>query len=61
MGCASRQMLDAVRHALQLTEDRMNDTPRYSIVAPIFNEEGNIALLFERIDTVMESTGEPGS
>lgn len=33
-------------------------TPRYSIVAPIFNEEGNIALLLERIGKVMESTGE---
>lgn len=36
----------------------MNDTPRYSIVAPIFNEEGNIALLYDRIRQVMESTGE---
>ena len=32
--------------------------PRYSIVAPIFNEEGNIALLLERIQKVMEATGE---
>jgi dolichol-phosphate mannosyltransferase len=32
--------------------------PRYSIVAPIFNEEGNIDLLLERIGKVMESTGE---
>ena len=37
----------------------MNARPRYSIVAPIYNEEGNIALLFERIQKVMESTGEP--
>ncbi len=36
----------------------MNGRPRYSIVAPIYNEEGNIALLFERIQKVMESTGE---
>ncbi len=36
----------------------MNDQPRYSIIAPIFNEEGNIALLHERIVKVMESTGE---
>jgi dolichol-phosphate mannosyltransferase len=36
----------------------MNDRPRYSIVAPIFNEEGNITLLFERIQKVMDSTGE---
>lgn len=32
--------------------------PRYSIVAPIFNEEGNIELLFERISKVMDSTQE---
>ncbi len=36
----------------------MNDRPRYTIVAPIFNEEGNIPLLHERISKVMESTGE---
>ncbi len=36
----------------------MSSRPRYSIVAPIYNEEGNIALLFERIHKVMESTGE---
>lgn len=32
--------------------------PRYSIVAPIYNEEGNIELLHERISKVMDSTGE---
>src|SRR5664279_942618 len=32
--------------------------PRYSIIAPIFNEEGNIALLHDRITKVMDSTGE---
>lgn len=37
----------------------MNDKPVYSIIAPIFNEEGNIALLVERIEKVMDSTGEP--
>jgi dolichol-phosphate mannosyltransferase len=31
---------------------------RYSIVAPIFNEEGNIPLLYERITAVMEGIGE---
>jgi dolichol-phosphate mannosyltransferase len=31
---------------------------RYSIIAPIFNEEGNIPLLLERIQKVMETTGE---
>lgn len=37
----------------------MNDHPKYSIVAPIYNEEGNIPKLYERICTVMDSTGEP--
>lgn len=37
----------------------MTQVPRYSIVAPIYNEEGNIALLYERIRTVMESLEEP--
>src|SRR3990172_1171917 len=31
---------------------------RYSIVAPIYNEEGNIQVLYERIIEVMDSTGE---
>ncbi len=33
--------------------------PTYSIIAPIYNEEGNIPLLYERIKDVMQSTGEP--
>ena len=32
--------------------------PRYSIVAPIYNEEDNIELLYKRICEVMDSTGE---
>ncbi|RMF79459.1 MAG: glycosyltransferase [Chloroflexi bacterium] len=32
--------------------------PVISIIAPIYNEEGNIALLYERITAVMEQTGE---
>lgn len=36
----------------------MSEKPRYSIVAPIYNEEGNIQLLYDRISAVMESTGE---
>ncbi len=32
--------------------------PVFSIVAPIYNEEGNIDLLHERISQVMDSTGE---
>ncbi len=36
----------------------MNDRPRYSIIAPMFNEEGNIALLYDRIAKVMNSTEE---
>ncbi len=38
--------------------NNLHDSPRYSIIAPIFNEEGNIALLVERIQKVMDSTGE---
>jgi polyisoprenyl-phosphate glycosyltransferase len=36
----------------------MDDRPRYSIVAPIYNEEGNIQILYDRICQVMNSTGE---
>lgn len=36
----------------------MSDRPRYSIVAPIYNEEGNIQLLYDRICAVMDTTGE---
>ncbi|MGQ9886959.1 MAG: glycosyltransferase [Aggregatilineales bacterium] len=36
----------------------MSERPRYSIVAPIYNEEGNIRVLYERISAVMDSTGE---
>lgn len=35
-----------------------SNQPRYSIIAPIYNEEGNIDLLYERITAVMDSTGE---
>jgi dolichol-phosphate mannosyltransferase len=36
----------------------MVERPVYSIVAPIYNEEGNIQVLYDRICGVMESTGE---
>ncbi len=36
----------------------MGDRPRYSIIAPIYNEEGNIQILYDRICQVMDSTGE---
>jgi polyisoprenyl-phosphate glycosyltransferase len=36
----------------------MGTAPRYSIVAPIFNEEGNIQKLYERITEVMTASGE---
>lgn len=36
----------------------MSDRPCYSIIAPIYNEEGNIQKLYERISSVMDSTGE---
>lgn len=37
----------------------MSQKPQYSIVAPIYNEEGNIPKLYERISAVMDSTEEP--
>jgi dolichol-phosphate mannosyltransferase len=37
----------------------MTERPRYSIVAPVYNEEGNIPALVDRISAVMNSTGEP--
>ncbi len=37
----------------------MNAKPRYSIIAPIYNEEGNIQTLYDRICGVMDSMGEP--
>jgi dolichol-phosphate mannosyltransferase len=36
----------------------LSEKPRYSIIAPIYNEEGNIQTLYERICEVMDSTGE---
>ena len=36
----------------------MIDRPTYSIVAPVFNEEGNITRLHSEIRRVMDSTGE---
>lgn len=36
----------------------MSQRPRYSIVTPIHDEEGNIPLLYERVCEVMDSTGE---
>jgi len=39
----------------------MSSTPRptYSIVAPVYNEEGNIPRLYNEIKRVMDTTGEP--
>ena len=36
----------------------MSERPIYSIIAPIYNEEGNIPELYRRISEVMNSTGE---
>jgi len=33
--------------------------PRYSIVAPIYNEEGSLDLLYKRISEIMDKLGEP--
>lgn len=37
----------------------MSQHPRFSIVAPIYNEEGNIDLLHQRVSTVMDGIGDP--
>ncbi len=37
----------------------MNQRPVYSIIAPVYNEEGNIHTLFERISSVMNPLGKP--
>jgi dolichol-phosphate mannosyltransferase len=37
---------------------KMSERPRYSVVAPIYNEEGNIQKLYDRVKKVMDSTGE---
>lgn len=37
----------------------MEEKPCYSIIAPVFNEEGNLEELYRRVRETMESTGEP--
>ena len=36
----------------------MSERPMYSIVAPVYNEAGNIHIFFEQIKLVMEGTGD---
>ncbi len=37
----------------------MSDQPVFSIIAPIYNEIGNLPELYRRVKEVMDSTGEP--
>ena len=37
----------------------MSRKPVISVVAPVYNEEGNLELLYQRVSEVLESTGEP--
>ena len=37
----------------------MTERPVYSIVAPVYNEEGNLSALFERVSGVMDALNEP--
>ena len=37
----------------------MTERPRYSIVAPCYNEEAGLHELYKRVSEVMDSTGEP--
>ncbi|MFQ5576660.1 MAG: glycosyltransferase family 2 protein [Anaerolineae bacterium] len=36
----------------------MSQKPRYSIIAPVYNEEGNLLELYRQMQTTMDSTGE---
>ncbi len=37
----------------------MSQKPVISVVAPVYNEEGNLELLYRRVSEVLDSTGEP--
>jgi dolichol-phosphate mannosyltransferase len=37
----------------------MSSSPTFSIIAPCYNEEENLSLLYERVKTVMDGLGEP--
>ncbi len=37
----------------------MSEHPRFSIIAPVFNEEGNLHELYRRIKETLDTTGEP--
>ncbi|MBN1964057.1 MAG: glycosyltransferase, partial [Anaerolineae bacterium] len=37
----------------------MTERPVFSIIAPVYNEEGNIDRLYERLAAVMDPLGEP--
>lgn len=37
----------------------MTTRPTYSIVAPVYNEEGNLSLFYDAVKETMDSTGEP--
>ncbi len=37
----------------------MSQKPVISVVAPVYNEEGNLEVLYQRVSKVLESTGEP--
>jgi dolichol-phosphate mannosyltransferase len=47
-----------VNRAAAKSDQFMADRPVYSIVAPVYNEEGNIPRLHSEIRRVMDSTGE---
>lgn len=42
-----------------MTEDERGPGPTYSVVVPVFNEEGNVEALVARTVPVMEKLGEP--
>ena len=49
----------ATRTRTTITRQSGTDKPRYSVVAPVYNEEQNVPLFYQRVVAVMEPLGEP--
>ena len=49
----------ATRTRTTITRQSGIDRPRYSVVAPVYNEEQNVPLFYQRVVAVMEPLGEP--
>jgi len=49
----------ATRTRTTITRQSGTDRPTYSVVAPVYNEEQNVPLFYQRVVAVMEPLGEP--